>query len=315
MESKSETLREVIKETVRHHLTRENGLAMGQCLTAVGWVGGTLPELYEEDGMVELSMADVAGAGFAVGAALAGKRPIYVIRYQGFNWYNAPIIANYACKSKEIWRRPCAMFIRSIAMEGGIGPVAGRSHHAIYYRMPGVRILSPMTPNEYREAYREFMANDDVYYISEHRGAYPNTQELPDTLQDEPDIILFPISITRFAATEAARSLLEQGIRVSVAHIFRVKPFAPSYVSLENLRAARFGGIVLDDDYPDGIAKALAHDLSVTTGAEMQTLGLDNRSAGFDKKVDNLPPDRDKIVRFVLARIEQAVADQRARNQ
>ena len=36
-------------------------------LTAVGWVGGTLPELYEDKGMVELSMADVAGGGFAVG--------------------------------------------------------------------------------------------------------------------------------------------------------------------------------------------------------------------------------------------------------
>ena len=56
---------------------------MGQCLTAVGWVGGTLPELYEKDGMIELSMADVAGGGFAVGAALSGRKPIYVIRYQG----------------------------------------------------------------------------------------------------------------------------------------------------------------------------------------------------------------------------------------
>ena len=57
---------------------------MGQCLTAVGWVGGTLPELYEKDGMIELSMADVARGGFAVGAALAEKRPIYIIRYPGF---------------------------------------------------------------------------------------------------------------------------------------------------------------------------------------------------------------------------------------
>ena len=67
------TLREVIKETIRHHLLKENGLAMGQCLTAVGWVGGTLPELYEEHGMIELSMADVAGGGIAVGAALMQK--------------------------------------------------------------------------------------------------------------------------------------------------------------------------------------------------------------------------------------------------
>ena len=54
-------LRETIKETIRHHLKKNNGLVMGQCLTAVGWVGGTLPELYEKDGMIELSMADVAG--------------------------------------------------------------------------------------------------------------------------------------------------------------------------------------------------------------------------------------------------------------
>ena len=52
MGKESQTLREVIKETVRHHLTVEKGIVMGQCLTAVGWVGGTLPEPYENDGIV-----------------------------------------------------------------------------------------------------------------------------------------------------------------------------------------------------------------------------------------------------------------------
>lgn len=300
MEAKSETLRDVIKATVRHHLTQEKGLALGQCLTAVGWVGGTLPELYEDDGMVEVSMADVAGGGFAVGMALAGRRPIYVIRFQGFNWFNAPIIVNYACKSKEIWRRPCPMFIRSIAMEGAIGPVAGSSHHALYYRMPGIKILSPMTPSEYRAAYAEFMANDDVYYISEHRGSYTNDQELPDILESAPDIVLFPISITRFASIEAAKALAKLGYKVSVSHVFRIKPFSLSPEALDNLKSARFGGCVLDDDYPDGIAKALAYDLSMATGAKMYALGLDDRTAGFAKAVDNLPPDSQKIVNYAL---------------
>ena len=40
---------------------------------SVGWVGGTLPELYEKDGMIELSMADVAGGGIVVGSALMNK--------------------------------------------------------------------------------------------------------------------------------------------------------------------------------------------------------------------------------------------------
>ena len=95
------TVRETIKEIVFKHLKTKKYKAYGQCLSAVGWVGGTLPELYEKDGMVELSIADVAGGGIVVGAALAGDRPIYVIRYQGFNWFNCPIILNYACKSKK----------------------------------------------------------------------------------------------------------------------------------------------------------------------------------------------------------------------
>ena len=77
------SLRDTIKEITKDHLLNKNGLVMGQCLTAVGWVGGTLPELKEDDGMVDISMADVAGGGFAVGAALANRKPMYVIRYQG----------------------------------------------------------------------------------------------------------------------------------------------------------------------------------------------------------------------------------------
>ena len=104
------TLRETIKSIVKDHLLNKKGKAYGQCLTAVGWVGGTLPELYEEDGMVELSMADVAGGAIVVGASLAGNRPIYVVRYQGFQWYNCVSIVNYASKSKSIWKRPCPVF-------------------------------------------------------------------------------------------------------------------------------------------------------------------------------------------------------------
>ena len=107
----AKTVRETIKDITKHHLLEKKSMCFGQCLTAVGWVGGTLPELYEEDGMVEVTTADVANGGFVVGAALKGIRPIYVVRYQGFQWYNAPIIINYACKSKEILCIPCPIFV------------------------------------------------------------------------------------------------------------------------------------------------------------------------------------------------------------
>ncbi len=77
----AESVRDTIKKIIYSHLIINRSFCFGQCLTAVGWVGGTLPELYEEDGMVEVTTADVANGGFVVGAGLTGVRPIYVVRY------------------------------------------------------------------------------------------------------------------------------------------------------------------------------------------------------------------------------------------
>ena len=75
-------------------------------------------------------------------------------------------------------------------MEGGIGPVAGSSHHSLYFRMPGLKIASPMTPGEYKKVYKDFMNDDEVYYISEHRRSYDNTEEFEDVMYDESDIVV-----------------------------------------------------------------------------------------------------------------------------
>ena len=292
----AKTLREVIKETVHFHLKKKNGLVFGQWLTAVGWVGGTLPHLTEKDGMIDLSMADVANGGIVAGAGLSGRRPIYVIRYQGFNWFNAPIILNYSCKSKEIWNVPCPILIRSIAMEGSIGPVAGSSQHSIYYKMPGIKIISPMTPKEYLTAYNDFMKNDEVMYVSEHRGSYTNTKELDDYLDGDLDLILFPISITRFEAKKAKIELEKEGYKIGIANILWIKPFLIKKDWEQAVLKSKFGGIVLDDDYTDGVASNLAFQLIKKTKKNFEVMGLKDRSAGFSKTTDNLPPSCKEII-------------------
>lgn len=293
------SVRETIKDIIFKHLKKNNGLAFGQCLTAVGWVGGTIPELTEKDGLVELSMADVANGGIVAGAGLSNRRPIYVIRYQGFNWFNASIILNYACKSKELWGVPCPIFIRGIAMEGSIGPVAGSSHHSLYYRMPGIKIASPMTPKEYLSIYDNFMKNEDVLYVSEHRGCYPNKEELPDSISEDLDIMLFPISITRFEAQKAKIELEKEGYKIGIANIVWIKPFKIDSSWEKAMKTCKFGGIVLDDDYTQGVAGNLAYELMKKTGKKIEVMGLKNKSAGFSKKTDNLPPSSSEIIKKI----------------
>ena len=250
--------------------------------------------------MVDLSMADVANGGIVAGAALSNRRPIYVIRYQGFSWFNAPIILNYACKSKELWGVPSPILIRGIAMEGSIGPVAGSSHHSIYYKMPGIKIISPMTPNEYKYAYKNFMKNDDVLYISEHRGSYDNNKELKDYLPKNCDLILFSISITRFEAIKVKNILEKKGYKIGIANILWIKPFKIKDKWISALKESRYGGIVLDDDYSTGVGADIAYKLMKKTGGKIEIMGLKDKSAGFSKTSDNLPPNSKEIIKMIL---------------
>ena len=299
------TVRDKIKQITLYHLKKKKSLIMGQCLSAVGWVGGTIPPLSEKDGVTELSMADVANGGIVTGAGLSNRRPIYVIRYQGFNWFNAPIIINYACKSKELWDVPCPIFIRGIAMEGSIGPVAGSSHYSMYYRMPGVKIISPMTPKEYQYTYDSFMKEEEVYYVSEHRGSYDNKSELLDFLPTKPDIIIFAISITRFEAQKVKEKLKNSNIKIAIANILWIKPFKIKKSWINTLKKSKFGGIILDDDYETGVASDLAYNLMKLSSKKIEIMGLKkNKSAGFSKSSDNLPPQSAEIIKKIKAIIK-----------
>lgn len=298
------TSAETIREILRKHLLENKGLLFGQCLTAVGWVGGTVPELTEADGLVEAPMDDTAWTGLAVGAARAGRRPVLVVRYQGFMAFNAAMLT-YATVAKEMWGTPCPLLIRSIAMDGAIGPVASGSHHRTMFGMSGLRMWAPMTPWEYTACWEDFMAHNDPVYVSEHRRAFPIDYEMINMVHHDMDITLFPISSTRLNALEAEKKLREEGIQCNMVHVVRLKPFEITKPMAYALMHSRYGGIVLDGDYENGIAKCLAYDLMHATGARVFAMGREERVAGFAPQCDNLPPTPERIYDAVRKIIKQ----------
>ena len=298
-------LRETIKEITNKHLKNNKSQVFGQNLTGVGWVAGTLPKLYEKDGIIELPMADVAGGGIVTGSALMGKKPIYIIRYQGYNWFNCIFIVNYACKSNEIWKIPCPMIIRGIASEGSIGPVSGSAHLSVIYKMPGLKIFSPMTSNEYLSVYKKFTKSKDVYYISEHRKSYSNTKEFKNEIKGNKDLILMPISVTRFEAEKAKQKLEKKGFKVGIIHLVNLKPFTLEKKWIAAIKKSKKGVLMTDNDYNDGILRTLAHQVVEKTNKNVSVLGLDDKTAGHHKKVDNLPPDEFKIYNKAISIIKK----------
>ena len=54
-----------------------------------------------------------------------------------------------------------------------------------------------------------------------------------------------------------------------------------------------------DNDYDDGILRTLAHKINTETKKQVHVMGLKNKSAGYSKETDNLPPNSSEIIERV----------------
>lgn len=289
------TLAETIKTITRRHLEENGGLLMGQCISAVGWCNGTVPDC---KGIIELPMTDVAGAGFAVGAAMLGKRPIFVIRFQDFLMLNGSPLINYAAKCRELHGRGAPVFIRAMASEG-IGPVHSGVLHSVFMHFPGFRICAPMTPGEYEQVWEDFMQHDDPMFVSEHRSSYSNTQELPDVVHPRADVTLYAISSPRLHVAEAVRHLAEEGILCNVLHLLWLKPFGADERLLAPLRSSQIGLVVDSSHEICGASRSIAYELMTVSGIPVRALGLMDRTKCLCEPLQNRAPNATRICETV----------------
>lgn len=298
------TVADTIRELTRLHIANNNGVVMGQCLSAVGWVQNTIPA--QEEGIVELPMTDIAGAGLAVGMALAGRRPVFVIRFQSFLWLNASPVVNYAAKSKAMFGYACPVFVRAIAAEGGgTGPVHSHSMHSIFMHAPGLTVAAPMTPGEYETVWERYITHDDPVLVSEHRVSYKNERELSDIIRDDAVLTIFAIGSARFTAEQAVDRLSQSGIACNLIHVVWLKPFAPSPQALAALRASG-RGLVVDATYETcGAARSIAYELMEASGRMVHALGLEDRSPGAYLHLENPTPPPERIAAKVEAILQR----------
>lgn len=285
------TVADTIREITRTHLTENNGLLLGETISAVGWVNNTVPDC---PGIVELPMTDVAGSGIAVGVALSGRRPIFVIRFQDFLILNGSPLIFYAAKSKELHNRGVPVFVRAIATDG-IGPVHSGVLHSIFMHFPGFRVCSPMTPLEYEAIWADYMANDDPMIVSEHRVSYSNTQEMNDAVEEKADITLYAISSTRFEVSKAAEILRGDGIKCNIIHIVWLKPFVITNRLIEPLMQTK-RGLVIDPGHEiAGASRSIAYELNQATGQNVRALGLLDHTKCLCPPFQNKAPDANSI--------------------
>lgn len=291
----TKTVADTIKQITRKHLCHNNGILLGQAITAVGWVNDTVPHCKN---IIELPMADVAGAGIAVGAALVGRRPIFVIRFQDFLILNGSPLIFFAAKVKELHNQSAPIFIRAIGSDG-LGPTHSGILHSIYMHFPGFRVCSPMTPDEYKKIWNIFNVNDTPMLVSEHRKSFLNTKEIKDVIVKKPDITIYGISSTRFEIPKAIKLLKIDGINCNFINILWLKPFITSNRLITPLNESKLGIVVDPGHEIAGASQSIAYELNQATGYQVKALGLYDKTKCLCPPLQNKTPDARRIYEIV----------------
>jgi pyruvate dehydrogenase E1 component beta subunit len=224
---------------------RPEVFVIGQGLWSPWYVGNSMTDLDKKFGVeriIDTPVSESACTGAAVGASLAGMRPIVVHPRIDFMLYAMDAVVNQAAK----WSH--TVTIRGIINRGGEqGAQHSQALHSWFAHIPGLRVVMPATVADARDLLiAAVLCDDPVMYIDD-RWLYSQTENLgpvkeldlceqgPRCLRVGSDLTIVGSSYSTFLASEAASVLANQGVQAEVVDLRVLNPFDPSVV-IESVR-------------------------------------------------------------------------------
>jgi pyruvate/2-oxoglutarate/acetoin dehydrogenase E1 component len=163
----------------------KNILLMGQGIDDKGAFYGTtagLRPIYG-DRLIETPVSENAMVGVAVGLSISGKRPVIQFHRVEFALLAMEQIINNAAKMHYIsnGQHKCPLVIRMIVGRGwGQGPEHSQSLEAMFAYIPGLRVLMPTFPEDYKGMLIAAIEDDNPVVIIEHRWTHYVKGHVPD---------------------------------------------------------------------------------------------------------------------------------------
>jgi len=216
---------------------------IGQGLWSPWYVGNSMTDLdkkYGVDRIIDTPVSESACTGAAVGASLAGMKPIVVQPRIDFMLYAMDAVVNQAAKWSHMFGGQAnpGVTIRGIINRGGEqGAQHSQALHAWFAHVPGLRVVMPSTVADARDLLiASVLCKDPVVYIDD-RWLYEQEDELPPVVEldlkaQKPLITQSGVDITiaasghaSFLAREASKKLNSVNILPDVIDIRILNPF------------------------------------------------------------------------------------------
>lgn len=176
------TYLEAIRDGMREELRRDPAVfLLGEDIGVFGGAFKVTEGLFEEfgpDRVIDTPLAEAGFTGMAVGAAMAGMRPIVEYQFSDFMSCAFDQITNFAAKTYYrlgvpvpiVFRAPCG---------GGVhgGPFHSQNPEAYYVHTPGVKVVAPATASDAKGLLKAAVRDNNPVLYLEHKYLYRRVRE------------------------------------------------------------------------------------------------------------------------------------------
>jgi pyruvate dehydrogenase E1 component beta subunit len=222
------TYREAIREAQYQALEIDPRVfVLGEGVDDPGGVFGTTLDLHKAYGrerIIDLPLAENGFTGIAIGAAIAGMKPILVHMRMDFLLLSMDQIVNHASKWRYMFggRQNVPLTIRSIIGRGwGSAAQHSQSLHGLFMHVPGLKLVIPSSAYDVKGLLLSSIADEDPVMFVEHRWLYDQVDHVPEEMYTIPmgkgrvvrkgtDVTVLAISHMVPEASKAAKTLEEK---------------------------------------------------------------------------------------------------------
>ena len=233
---------QAINETL-HQLLEKNKkvFLIGQGITSPWYVGTTTVGLIDRFGpkrVFDTPVSENGVTGLAVGAAIAGMRPIVVHPRMDFMYYAMDQIANHAANWHYMFgghlHIPLTMW--GIINRGGEQAAQhSQALQAIFAHLPGLKVVMPSTPYDVKGLLVASVNDDNPVVFIDDRWLYKYEADVPEELysveigkgiirRKGKDVSIVASSFMVYKALDAAVKLEKEGIDAEIIDLRTIKP-------------------------------------------------------------------------------------------
>jgi pyruvate/2-oxoglutarate/acetoin dehydrogenase E1 component len=226
---------EAIREALREEMERDPrvfllGEDVGQHFGGAFRVSLGLGDTFGAERVRDTPISEYAIAGFAVGAAMTGTRPIAEIMFSDLLTLAADQICNLAAKLRYMsgGQTSIPLVVRT-PLGGGLSFAAQHSQcpEAWFMHIPGLKVVLPSTPYDAKGLLKTAIRDDNPIMFFEHKALYSIKGEVPEEeyviplgeaeiKRDGNDVTIVATAQMVQQSLQAAEELNKEGIDVEI---------------------------------------------------------------------------------------------------